>query len=695
MRVKGHDRRAALRRLDLEARLAALRVIASLGRESPRWTWAELIEIAATPPHAESPFARQVRRALRVPLEDVCRLRSEAASVLASRWKCLETQEKGAAIAVASSELQRFCLSNAITESQDLAEGCLDLATSLGEPRSSRIASLLAIRGNAQAERELLDSVSRATGRDLATTGVVADGQRCLEIAEGMALSLEQGVGSDRAPVARGWAWAVWAVLEGVRGVPGGRRYADALTRESLASDTPIGRALGGVLRWDRDPLIRVGAWRWLSVDGLAGAALDRLSRSYGVADHEAVLRVGHLAARPARSARLAVLGAALNTRSSDLAPGGVLPTAAELERLSPGARRHVPRLVSAIEANDGTRSVALEPLLTDDDESVRLAVAARAPAAELRDLCFDASERVARVAIHQWSRCGVSATRRRGVPPEISRVLEALSTSPHRHVRRVAREDRASLVTEPVVGPSSRLRVLRAARDNAAEFVRSVRARLLDPRLREPALLEAEVARVLPAIEADLVRLARDPTHDRSEDARFFASVARCLRVIGTPAAHDALELLLESADARVRANAIDSIVLGPWSERSHECEDATVGRLLELKSDPAHRVRGAVARGLAAMAVRDRVDQAGASEAIRTLVADSRAEHVAAGLWAASRAMHVLRDESLRGWLKIRANDVRAEFPNVPPIRSQSCALLARLGHRAELGVRSWSHG
>ena len=682
MRAKGTNRRAAFRKLGPEERLPALAGLATLGDAAPRWLWAELIELASLSRGPEHPVVSRLRARLGVERPDLDRVRTGAATVLAEHWKCLETQEKDVAVAVSRDTLCPLALQMASASPLRGGASAFELGRSLGEPWSSRIAFMLALRGDADAEHALHELVVGATGRQVAMGAPPVDAERCLQLALGLTFALDQPNEQGNGRVTKGCAWAGWTLLEAIRGLPGSVEATRAIVRAAMESHSPMGRAMAGVLRWDRDPLIRRAAWRWLSADGLSAAAIDRLARTWNPADHEVVLRLGHLCVRPARSRRLALIRVVTDVRTREVGAGGTLPAPDETPRLSVAARRHLPRFIHALDADESLRASAMEALLTDEDESVRAAVASRCGASELRDLCFDESERVARIAAHRWSRCGISVSRRRAPPAEIVRVLSALRTSPHRIVRRIAREDIVGCEGSHPTSPTWRLRVRREAREDPERFLASVRARIDDPEKGETALIEAEIAGALPRLEPELVRLARAKRSERDTDARLLATIARCLRSIATTQAREAIASLMESFDDRTRANAVDAAVLGAWSRVDGDAQRLLVGRLLEMKSDRAHRVRGAAARGLASLARRATLDPVAAAEALRDLIEDARAEHVAAGLWAASRSAASLGDSSFNAWAVVRARSAAHAFQAAPTVVGQSRALLARLG-------------
>lgn len=680
MRFRSGNPRAAFRRLPPELRGPALSALVREADPAPDWVWAELVEFVSLP--APTFTKRQARiRALCGAIEiDLAELRTHAITLLAERWKCLSALEKDAAIAIAGVALG----ATAVQLASDLdpargSESVRVLARALGEPCSTRVLALLCMGGDQAANEELVSVIDAAVGSDGRTGGAAADAARCSELLEGVAWAIGRAKADAELKVSRGLAWAAWALLETCRESNGAR---DVLVRAAGATDSSVGRAMGGVLRWDRDPLIRRAAWRWAPVESIGAAAIERLSRTSTVAEHEVVLRLGHLAARPIRRQRLAMIAIPTQGGTGAVRPGGVLPTADQIVQLTAEARRQVVRMASATGTDLAARAAQIEPLLTDDDEMVRLSVAAGSERAETRDLCFDQSSRVARVAVHRWSRCGVEPTRRRSPPLEIARVLASLSTSAHEAVRRAASEDLRATGAFDHRCPMSRLAARRAAREDPETFLTSVRAELVSSSRAIPALLIADSIGMIGGLEADLMRMAAEGMAEPAEPehGRLLAVVAKCLRSCPGAAASSMLTELVGATDNRVRANALDSLVLGLGGQTD---QALTIDRLLELKSDPAHRVRGAAARGLSTMARRSSAARTDAVGALRGMISDDREEHRAAGMWAAARSIGCIDDTEFRAWVAEQARDVvaRGEPNSLRYLVGQSRAFLARM--------------
>lgn len=681
MRFRSGNPRAAFRRLPPELRGPALCALVEDSNPAPAWVWAELIEIASLPDRSVSLREARLRAMVGAPAFSPKGLRDRAIDLLAARWKCLSTLEKDAAIAVVGGGLGAAAIRLAWASDPTSDSGSVRaLGRALGEPFLTRVLGLRCVRGDSAADEELCSEVDVAIGPDGRLQGSPADPVRCAELLEGVAWAIDRATGTTDLRVSRGFAWSAWALLEVCRESNEARAV---LVKAAGSTDSSVGRAMGGVLRWDRDPLIRRAAWRWAPVEAIGAAAIDRLSRSASLAEHEAILRLGHLAARPLRRARLAMIAVPVEPASGVVRPGGVLPSLEQIGQLSTGARRQIVRVVFATNAEPAARSAAIEPLLTDEDELVRLSVAACADRSEARDLCFDLSRRVARVAVHRWSRCGVAPARRRSPPAEIGRVLSALSSSAHDSVRRAASEDLRGLELFDHRCPVSRLAARRAAREDPSGFVGAVRERLRTASRAASALLTAEAIGLVGAVEEDLLRLAAACVagRDEPENNRLLAVIASCLRSTRSTEAARVLAELVNAPDHRVRANAVDSLVLGP---AGMENPAGTLDRLVELKSDPAHRVRGAAVRGLSCLATRAPRVGLDATEALRGMLVDDREEHRIAGMWAAGRAIGSFEDSAFRAWVVERAREfvVAGESRVGLRLASQSRALLARAG-------------
>ncbi len=618
-------RRSHLRRLPEPLRAEALASVAADSRAGETWIWSELLELACfqqTPIH---PFISQLRNWAKISTPEAARVRDIALRAIATGWNSMSPTERSAAMAIGSKEWGRVAIE--VVES-----GCfgpigalVSFLTDVGDETCVR-----ALFRVASVEHPGAEDADRAAMKLVQSALVRAEERELTSLVSSMADALER----PDARIRRGMAWSAWTLMESA---PAREPAASDARRRILvrtaASDEGPGRALASVLRWDRDPLIRLAAFRWCLVPGLERSCLDRLGRASTAQEHELVLSAAHLAARPAR-ARL--LGIIHTERSSTSGP---VPEASSVPDLSLTARRNLARFAAAL-GNDATpRLSPLEPLLTDADEHTRLTVALRGTLADARDLCFDPSHRVSRVAITRWTRCGITPIRRRGPSPEVRRILDVMAMSPHVVVRRIASEDlRAADPFHPEF-VESRVAARRSLQADPSAFISLVRSNLAngDVATRMRTIRTIEWLHIVREIRVELIALLAEERPQSEEDQRLRATIARSLGTLSDAESIDAVERLSGDPDPRVQANAIDALVLGSAITTR---PDEILARLVELKNAVPHRVRGASVRGLAALAARSRFALSDAMAEIRSLRHDTRPSHALAGAWVASRA-------------------------------------------------------
>lgn len=606
-------------------RAEALASVAADTRASEPWIWSELLELACFQPEPVHPLVSRVRNWAKITTPDASRIRDLALRAIATGWTAMSTTERSAALVIGSKEWGRIAI-------QVVESGCfgqvgslVSFLTDVGDGACLRALFRVATvehPGAEEADRAAMKFVQAAIAR--------ADGRELAALASAFAEAIERA----DAKVRRGMAWSAWMLVESApmhdaSAMKSRRR----ILATAAASDEGPGRALSTVLRWDRDPLIRLAAFRWCVTPGLERSCLDRLARASSAREHELVLNAAHLAIRPARARLLLVIQPARASTS------GPLPDASIVPDLSLGARRNLARFASVLGDIAPSGVSPLEPLLTDPDDLVRLTAAARGSLADARDLCFDPSPSVSRVAITRWTRCGITPARRRAPTPELGRILEVMAISTHDAVRRIAREDlRASDPFRPELA-ESRLAARRLYQSDSGAFVALVRSRLdaaeAPSRLR--VIRTAEYLGIVPEIREELLSLLTAKRAPSDEYQRLRATIVRALGSLADAVVLDAVEQMTGDEDARVQANAIDALVLGAAMRQR---TDSVHARLVELKENVPHRVRGAAARGLAALASRSRVPQSEALERIESLRRDPRPEHALAGAWAASRS-------------------------------------------------------
>lgn len=415
---------------------------------------------------------------------------------------------------------------------------------------------------------------------------------------------------------------------------------------------------LRGLLRRDSSPLSRLRAWQWLGTTAISSAAADRVLAARTLDEHEALLSSWHLMLHPSRLARLKQT----ERVSKPAVRAGFLPAAELVQRLSVEARVGVASLARGVGMAPAARDAACEPLLGDSDPVARLAGSIACSSRMLGDFCFDADADIARSSSLRLSLGAIpDAARSPGserVEEERKR-LRVLLRSPHEQVRRLALSDLEMLcdtsVREAMLGAGSRVALKRALEADRAWVIERLRAMFAES--EEARSLALQLARKLGVVIelrdpvlAEIRRLLREPGAS-TQHARSLATAVAALREF--PGA-EPLKLLRESSassDQRVRANAIDALVV-----RARDGVDTNAGELtptlLEFKEDSWHRVRGSAVRGLDLLGVRGGSDAHGniVGEQLLKMLEDSRPLHRLAGAWVADRTLPGVRGRSLR---------------------------------------------
>jgi hypothetical protein len=232
---------------------------------------------------------------------------------------------------------------------------------------------------------------------------------------------------------------------------------------------------------------------------------------------------------------------------------------------------------------------------------------------------------------------------------------------------------------------------------------------------LAESAARLAHVLRIEHVLASELLQLAAmaspgEPASAGSDSDldRARASATRALSGVAGASCDDLLERLLDDANQRVRASAVESI--GARSQ-SHASVAAS-HHLVELKVDPHHRVRSTamcwlIRSGLDAGGPHD--DQTAAPGAVASLIdmlGDQRPLHRLAALWAAESVGvgevlgSMVKDTpgSLRAGLGARAGDVldlvsrvaeRAALEPDDAIRARATSCVQSLVAQARFGL------
>ncbi|MEM1186383.1 MAG: HEAT repeat domain-containing protein [Planctomycetota bacterium] len=391
-------------------------------------------------------------------------------------------------------------------------------------------------------------------------------------------------------------------------------------------------REFATAFKRSKAPVVRAAAWRWLDGFGADAVMLERLGNANGRHDHDALLDAWHLVFRPERASRARPLLA------SRAASEKALPDHSDLALMRDRQRLGLVHLVDGLRAPDDVRSTRLVARLNDPSPIVRLASARAATHSDLADWCFDASEPVARSATLRWTRPTTTAA----APSDDSRrrLARTLAKSPHRSVRSIAVDALASLESWAQVTPSTalRLRAWHLAEPEAA--VTGIRERLRSPSAasRITTIRLADRAGLSFAIESDLIASTRLSSSDLADSERVAATAVRALRRVSTKTARRAVRTALEAEDARVRANAVESLSISEASDPS------AYASLVELKDDGAHRTRANALRALlsppGAMSS-GRLFEPEGVESLERMLGDDRREHRLAAMWLAERTL------------------------------------------------------
>lgn len=453
-----------------------------------------------------------------------------------------------------------------------------------------------------------------------------------------------------------------------------------------------------GLMRRDAAPLSRLRAWQWVGRTAISGACADRLVTAKTIDEHEAVLASWHLALSPSRMA-------ALERRTPQIAVGknaarvvtALVPANEQIERLTIEARRGVAQIAIALAAKE--RDNACEPLLNDAEPLVRLAATQACTSRMLGDFCLDTNATVARSASLRRS---IAATGEASRAPGAERLEQeralarVLVRSPHAEVRAIARQDLELLCEATNTGTATRVALARALRTDRpwvvtrlAELIRSsARERTIAIQLARRLGLASEIRPVL----IETVRVLLGAGELAGGAARDLATATSALADVPDLQASQLLDQATASIDQRVRANAVDAMVQRVRS--GVESQPAAVAeRLLELKDDAWHRVRGSAVRGLEVLTqvkLDGPVRTTQVAEQLLRMLDDARPMHRLAGAWVADRTLpgHELREIKLWPALVTRLRSLATTDPD-PRVRSRARLAIGRAGEGLAPGV------
>jgi hypothetical protein len=439
-------------------------------------------------------------------------------------------------------------------------------------------------------------------------------------------------------------------------------------------------------IRRDESPAIRRLAWRLLPVGPLEMACLERLAIARTDLDHAALLNTAHLALRPRRASRAALLATA-GPPVAGKSPPSALPLSTR--GLSPRARRALPRLLACIPASDELRERLHLDALTDPDPLIRLVHARSARASELADFCLDPAPEVATLATLRWSLVGI-ATPSTQAGTRHARLARALARSPHDAVRRIARDEPHAFSADDA-DPLARARMLAVRPADRAALARAwlASAREGSPETRIAAIRAARRCALLAGWSGPLRELIEDP----AVSPRVAATAAAALGDVPDRSAPEALEPAFGHADARVRANAIESL---ERAARRGDSPGRIVERVLEFKSSHEHRTR---ANALRALARRGEprttgLDAVGAD--LERMLSDERAAHRLAGVWLAERLLcpagPLRKDAPWQGLARLVADLARNDHDGHIRARARRCSgrLLAEIARTTRTDAR-----
>jgi len=417
--------------------------------------------------------------------------------------------------------------------------------------------------------------------------------------------------------------------------------------------DHPATMALRGVVESLDEPVIRRHALRWLTSPVLGRPALRWLHRLQSPASMDDLLDHGHLLLNPERRSRLRHVDRPMQC--------GPSPTA--LSALGVRASRDLVRWLDALPLDHRTRAKRAASVF---------AVAKRIPRLRVmpRLLAIDDVRR------RETIDCAV-----RDGDPIVARCAQ-------RHALRHAPSDRSTLAAtvasdHPVIVLRSLMRTacahidgFRAAFDHLGPVRRRIAARSL---LRSygddlvaylrSSLHHDDAGRVTTIIilirDLDLVPtfepLLRE--HVMSSSSRCAASAVQALRQSAAQESLEAIRAALLHDDARVRSNAVESLVAVTRRARCGMLGDVARSWLEGLARDDHNRIRGNAVRAL----LRD--DAPAAHRLVNAMLEDKRPLHRVSALWAARAAgssfadviAAIERDDAIPA-IRARAGAVRA---------------------------------
>jgi hypothetical protein len=695
--------------LDQAARLGVRDRIVALGhglRSAPdaqRETQAMmLIELAAQGQAGASPTSPSAQAA--GPIELLARIPSkwrerhadEALLTLARSWSVLPSESRRLALALGRDRWLLAARTLSEDPDPDTRMAALELANVTADPGLGKIVCRM-LADEEQRVRHLADEVIlRMALRQLRDLPPEVLGKQFAAIASTPAVSFPvdpEVLRLERSVLLRAIADAAWSfaahrcrspliavllLMDHPWHTRMEREICTRMRRLLSQRQHPSHAPLRSVLKRTDCPLLRERSLRWLSIDAISNAALERLRVAETPIEHAIVLEHALLALRPKRAAKLAsVSSPRLRTTSAGMLPGPEKWRGHTLK-----ARVGLLTLDALLGDDDDTRRARIEPALADASALVRMRSSSLCPPMDLQDYLFDADPSVSRHAMLRWSTVGVEPPRVSSPACSARLKLCALSgRSAHVHVRRLASEEFARLsVTDPR-HPASRARARRAYESDPSGTIRLFRDRLALAESCVDTIMMIRMLGIEKRFELDLIGLVQS----EHTDPKALASAVAALSRVETNAARYVLSESLSSKDDRTRANAIE---LAPMP----------VDSFIEFRDDPHHRVRAnAVRRLIGNTIARDHRVAHEASGSLIELLGDPRPMHRLAGAWVAQRVVtSAARDRLGTRWSPIVAQlEELAATDENPALRDRASRCIRRLTHEIRSGSASSARG
>lgn len=398
------------------------------------------------------------------------------------------------------------------------------------------------------------------------------------------------------------------------------------LTERKHPSHAP----LRSVLKRTDCPLLRDRALRWLQIEAMSNASLERLRFAESPIEHALVLDLAPLAMRPRRAGKLGAMTSPRTRTSTE----GVLPGASAWDALSEESKLGLLRFDALLNDSDQVRRQRTEPALADQSAHVRLSAASMCASIDLQDYLFDPDASISRHAALRWSTLGVTPPKPDS-PACVARVRLSLQNtrSPHAAVRQIACAERARLCGDDPHDPVSRHRARSMYASDPSSFIRHMRDRLAISEQSVDAITMIRLLEIEHRFELDLIGIVQN--EHSTERAR--ANAVTALAKVDSNAARYIVTEAVASRDDRVRANAIE---LAPIPAHT----------LIEYRDDPNHRVRAnAIKRLIEEDSMTDPTHANTVSGSLIEILGDPRPMHRLAGAWVAQHVVTLDQRERL----------------------------------------------